>query len=149
MFSAAEIPVQRSSDSEDDDLAWLTIDHWHVFHLHRRVGKLQQLLLSFHWTDSLKHIFILNTQLVCKDICLYVCVCVCVCDCQAARLLFVLRHKWLQLFFRRMSSPSKFSSLQDEAVVHCLVSVRRTQPLRMFSHFDTDMSEKLSGCEFS
>ncbi|XP_075885504.1 3'-5' RNA helicase YTHDC2 isoform X2 [Nelusetta ayraudi] len=75
--------VQRSSDSEDDDLACLTIDHWHVFHLHR----------------------------------------------QAARLLFVLRHKWLQLFFKRMSSPSKLSSPQDEAVVDCLLSVLEAEEL--------------------
>lgn len=71
MFPAAEIAVQRSSDSEDDDLAWLTIDHWHVFHLHRQVRKLQQLLLWFHWTDGLRHIYILKhlCQLVCKDAC--------------------------------------------------------------------------------
>lgn len=79
-----------------------------------------------------------------------VAVCVCVWDHQAARLLFVLRHKWLQLFFKRMSSPSKFSSPQDEAVVHCLVSVRRTQPLCMLSHLNTNtLLEKMGGCELN
>lgn len=50
----------------------------------------------------------------------------------------MLRHKWLQLFFKRMSSPSKLSSPQDEAVVDCLLSVRRTQCLCIFSHCSTE-----------
>lgn len=112
--------MQRSSDSEDDDLAWLTIDHWHVFLLHRQVRKPQQLQLWFHWRLCLKHIH--------TSACVYV-----RCHHQAARLLFVLRRKWLQLFFKRMSLPSKLSSPQDEAVVHCLVSVRRTQSLCIFN----------------
>lgn len=43
---------------------------------------------------------------------------------QAARLVYEMRHKWQNLFLKRMRFPSKPWSQQDEAVVHAVVSVR-------------------------
>lgn len=51
---------------------------------------------------------------------------------QAARLMFVLRQKWLNLFFKRMHCPSKSCSQQDEAIIRSLVSVCYTLYLYIF-----------------
>ena len=50
-------------------------------------------------------------------------------DFQTAKLVFQLRQKWHSMFLRRMRSPSKPLSPQDEATICALVSVRlQTKP---------------------
>lgn len=59
----------------------------------------------------------------------------CVCCCQAARLVYEMRHKWQNLFLKRMRFPTKPWSQQDEAVIHAVVSVcfiPSTVPSRSF-----------------
>lgn len=42
---------------------------------------------------------------------------------QAARLVYEMRHKWQNLFIKKMRFPSKPWSQQDEAIIHAVVSV--------------------------
>eukprot|EP00066_Takifugu_rubripes_P013439 XP_011602705.1 PREDICTED: probable ATP-dependent RNA helicase YTHDC2 [Takifugu rubripes] len=44
-------------------------------------------------------------------------------DRNAARLVYEMRHKWQNLFIKKMRFPSKPWSQQDEAIIHAVVSV--------------------------
>lgn len=129
--AGTQVDGTSDSDSDTEDQIDFKINDWLIFQMDRNVSEqlfyrtgvrttvlvplciLQQFYRNVSGRSSI--LMLLTCFLSSYFMCLF-------CR-QAARLVYEMRHKWQNLFIKKMRFPSKPWSQQDEAIIHAVVSV--------------------------